>query len=333
MAITLHGLLDADTGALRGVADRWLALVDAIDTTVGDLGAETRDLPYHWSGDDAPAAQERVAKLRTQIGNAHVKCACIADALRKFADDLAHCQRMLRGVVDEARAAGLTVDLRSGTVTAPLASVAGESRASADAYAAQISEILLAADVADRRTRAELDRQSESVGEWQSLPSELHYTQQIDPVEQSVFATKVPVSQAGIWHYAHPLEKERFRNEQPEVVGAAEGLPSEDRDAANRILLAREKASLIDQQALLSTGTAAPPDPGGGRGAQQPELDAVNGRLAAIERLENRMNDPRKPKMYLVDYKPGDEQNTVLSPGGGEYDDAWAGTKKNRYAE
>ncbi|UQU67862.1 hypothetical protein COUCH_16975 [Couchioplanes caeruleus] len=333
MAITLHALVDADTGALRGVADRWLALVDAIDTTVGDLGAETRDLPYHWSGDDAPAAQERVAKLRTQIGNAHVKCACIADALRGFADDIAHCQRMLRGVVDEARAAGLTVDLQSGTVTAPLATVAAESRAGVDAYAAQISEILRLADDADRRTRAELDRQSSSVGEWLSLPSELHWSEQVDPVSQSVFATKVPVSQAAVWHYAHPLEKERLITEQPEVYGAAEGLPSEDRDTANRILLAREKASLIDQQALLANGTASPPDPSDGPDPQRQELAAVNSRLAAVERLENRMNDPRKPKMYLVDYRPGDEENTVLSAGGGQYDDAWVGTRQHRYGD
>jgi len=330
MDITLQGLMAADPGVLRGVADRWLTVVDAIDDAVGDLGAGTGDIPYYWTGDDSVAAQERVAKLRTQIGNAHLKCARIADAVRKFADDVEHYQRSLRGVVDDARAGGLTIDLHSGTVTAPLTTLVADSQASVDAYAARISDILQQAADADTRTRKALDAGLEGIGEWDSLPSELHYSEKLDGVRQEAFPTKIGYSQAGIWHYAHPLEKERLIAEQPEVYGAAEGLPSEDRDAANRILLAREKAALIDQQTLLSAGAASPPDASGGRSVAQPDLTAVTNRLAAIERLENRMNDTSKPKRYLVDYKPGDEENTTLSAPASEYDDAWAGADATR---
>ena len=327
MEITLRGLMEADTAAIRGVADRWLTVVDAVDTAVGDLGAETRDIAYHWTGDDSVAAQERVAKLRTQIGNAHLRCTRIADAMRKFAEDVEHCRQSLHGVVDEARGSGLTIDLRSGTVTAPLTTLVADSQASVDAYAARISDILQQAADADARTRKALEAGMRGVDEYASLPSDLHYSEQIDPVGQMAFPTMTGYSQAQVWHYAHPLEKERLINEQPEVYGAAEGLPSEDRDTANRILLAREKAALIDQQALLSNGAASPPDASGGRAVPQQDLAVVNSRLAAIERLENRMNDTTRPKAYLVDYQPGDEQNTTLSAGDSEYDDAWAGVE------
>jgi uncharacterized protein YukE len=324
MEITLRSLMEADPGAIRGIADRWLTVVDAIDATVGDLGADTRDIPYYWTGDDSVAAQQRVAKLRTQIGNAHLKVARTADALRKFADDVGRYQSMLRGVVDEARAGGLTIDLHSGTVTAPLTTLVADTPASVDSYAAEISEILQQAADADARTRKALEREMRDIGEHSSLPSELHYSEAMDPVGQEAFPTKTGFSQAHEWHYLHPMEKERLITEQPEVYGAAEGLPSEDRDAANRILLSREKAALIDQQALYS-GTASPPPDGSGGRALPPELTVVNNRLAAIERLENRMNDTTKPKVYLVDYKPGDEENTTLGAGDPEYDNAWAG--------
>jgi hypothetical protein len=171
------------------------------------------------------------------------------------------------------------------------------SQRSVDAYAAQISEILDKAAAADARTRAALE--ANSVAEYADLPSELDYTEQMDAVDQAAFPTLTSQSQARIWQYAHPMEKDRVIAEQPEVYGAAAGLPSEDRDKANRILLAREKSALLDQQADAT---------------KYQQLDAVNSRLRAIDKLEGRLADPSGPKVYLVDYRPGDEANSTLIP-------------------
>ncbi|GAA2563424.1 hypothetical protein GCM10010435_39370 [Winogradskya consettensis] len=305
--ITLKGLLEADTATLRAVADHWLTLVDAIDTTVGDLGAETGDLQFYWTGDDSVAAQERVAKLRTQIGNAHVKCAVIADAMRDFADDLDHYKKMLHNVVDEARGGGMTIDLAAGTVTAQL-SAAGDqqqAQASVDAYVSQITEILEKASDVDMKTRKVLD--ANSVGENEDLSSTLDYREEIDAVTLSSFPTLTETSQASIWHYSHPMEKDRLLNNYPEMIGAARGLPSEDRDRANRVLLDRERTVLMRERT-------------------SPDSGAVSSRLAAIDRLESRLDDPGKPKVYLVDYKPGDEENTELTAADPMVDDAWSGS-------
>lgn len=296
MAVTLRGLLEADTPALRAVAARWSGLVEDVDTAVLDLGTATQDLPHHWSGADAQAAADRAGTLRTQIGNAHLKCATIAAAMRTFADDLEQCRRMLHNVVEEARSRGLTIDLRSGTITAPLGALAGadEQQRSVDAYAAQISEIIQRADAADARASAAL--QANSVAEWADLPTDLHYSEQMDAVDQVAFPTLTSASQAQVWQYAHPLEKERVIAEQPAVYGAAPGVPPADRDRANRLLLAREKSALLDQQAHAT---------------KEQHLTVVNGRLAAIDRLEQRLAGPGA---LLVDYRPGDEANTTVTP-------------------
>lgn len=292
MAVTLSGLLEADTPALRAVAARWSRLVEDVDAAVLDLGAATRDLPHHWSGPDAQAAADRAGTLRTQIGNAHRKCATIALAMRTFADDLDQCRRMLHNVVDEARGRGITIDLRSGTVTAPLGGDGQQH--SVDAYAAQISEIIQRADAADAKAQKAL--QANRVAEWADLPTKLHYREQMDELDQSLFPTLAGDQQAQVWQYAHPMEKERVITEQPEVYGAAPGVPPADRDRANRLLLAREKSALLDQQAHAT---------------KEQHLAVVNGRLAAIDRLEQRLAGP---DALLVDYRPGDEANTTVTP-------------------
>ena len=296
MAVTVAGLFEADTAVLRAVAARWSRIVEDVDTAVADLGTGTRDLPHFWTGPDARAAVDRAGRLRTRIGNAHLKCATIAAAMRTFADDLEHCKRMLHNVVDEARGRGLTVDLRAETITAPAGTLAGTDaqQRAVDTHAVQVSEIVARAGAADAKTRAVLS--ATSVAEWADLPSELHYTEQMDAIDQAAFPTLTSDTQARIWEFAHPLEKERVIAEQPEVYGAAPGLPAADRDRANRLLLAREKSALLDQQAHAT---------------KEQHLAVVNSRLDAIGRLEKRL---AAPGTHLVDYRPGDEAGTTVTP-------------------
>lgn len=324
--ISPRALMQADTAALRGVAGQWLDAVEAVDDAAADLGTATQDLPYHWSGDDSLAAQERVTRLRTRIGNAHRRLVSIADAVRGFADEIDDCRRLLRLVVDEAQSERIAVDLDSGTVTAPLRPLddSGPAQASVDSYVAQITEIIERAMNADTRARELLS--ATQFRDEESLSDQLGYRDRFDEVDRDAFRNYSPSGMAHVFHYGHPLETERLIEEEPEVYGAADGVPSEQRDRANRILLDRERAALVDQQALLSAATDTPADPMSGP-EQHRDLDVVDERLAAIDRLQARLDDPDQPKLYLVDYRPGQETTTRLTPADPTWDDPAVGAK------
>jgi hypothetical protein len=305
MTITLQGLLHADTATVRSVAERWERLVAAIDTAVEDLGRTTQDLPNHWSsGPGALAAQGRRADLRVEVGNAHRYCDAIGHAVRGFADDLEHYRQMLHGVVSEARGRGFTIDLASGLITAPI-----ESPGGADAYVAQIGEILAKANAANDRAAAILD--DNVAGEVELASTRPPDYLQVDPYALSIAA---PPDLASWWHGLHPLVRERYVAAYPEVLGAAEGLPSRDRDAANRILLLRKRDELLAARQRLD----AVQDGAGSRA-----LAAVDTHLAAVDSLQRRLDDPARPESYLVDYQPGDEQHAEPSAGDARWDAVW----------
>ncbi|WP_433366564.1 hypothetical protein ACQPZX_37965 [Actinoplanes sp. CA-142083] len=280
--ISLQGLLDADTGRLRAVAAGWDRLVEDIDDTVEDLVQGTRDLPHFWAGDAAQAAQQRNQQLQLQIGNAHRYCGKIAETLRRFAHDVEHYQQMLHGVVAEARADGMEVDLAAGRITAPVTG----TQASVDAYVSQIEEILARTNDADRLAREMLDRYQ--------LREEERPEGELPEVTTDFLLVDIgarPRAQA--WHDIHPLNREQLIEEHPELVGPAIGLPSDARDRANRLLLGRNKAALLARQQRL--------DEQHDGAASRATMDTEAG-LADIAAIEKRLAD--EPKSRLMNYPP-----------------------------
>jgi len=284
ISISLQGLLHADTGRMRAVADRWDRLVEDIDGTVDDLVQGTRDLPHFWIGDGAQAAQERNAQLQLQIGNAHRYCGKIAETLRRLAHDIEHYQQMLHGVVVEARGHGMQVDLDSGRITAPLTEPSGVQLAqvSVDSYVSQIEEIVARANDADRQARATIE-------EYQ-LREEERPEGKLPEVSTDFLVLQMgPAYVAQAWHEIHPLNREQLIDEHPELVGPAIGLPSEARDRANRVLLERNKAALLSRQERLD-------DQHEGAGSRA-TMDAQAG-LADIAAVEKQLADqPRSRGM------------------------------------
>ena len=310
MSITLPGLLHADTATLRSVADRWERLVATIDTTVEDLGHTTQDLPHHWSsGPGSQAAQQKCADLRVEVGNALRYCDAIGHAVRAFADDLEHYRQMLHSVVSEARSRGFTIDLASGRIIGPIEPL-GRAGPSLDGYVAQIGEILAKASAADDQAAKILN--DNLAGELDLASTRPPDYLAVDPYALTIAA---PAGLAAWWHDQHPLTQEQYISTYPEVVGAAVGLPSRDRDAANRILLQRRLDELLAARQRLDTAQ---------RGAGSRALAGVDTQLAAVESLRRRLDDPAGPRSYLVDYQPGDEQHAVPSAGGTEWDGLWA---------
>ncbi|WP_127504248.1 hypothetical protein [Actinoplanes solisilvae] len=277
MTITLQGLLAADTARLIEISREWDRLAAALDTAVEELGRETRDLPHHWP--TSADAQDRGADLRAQLGTGYGHCAAIATAVREFAGEVEDNRRLLHGLVAEARGVGLWIDLVSGLITAPIG-------LAVDAYAQQIAEIVARVNEADRRTV-------------EALELHKYREEQVPPTEPPEYrergvlalAAATPAERASWWRAQHPLNQERAILEQPEIVGAAVGLPDKDRDMANRLLLRRAKEDLRAHE---------------GDGISQAQL-AIIRRLAAIDDLEQRAGGRR-----LVSYRPGAEQDAEL---------------------
>jgi uncharacterized protein YukE len=300
MGITLQGLLRADTGTLRAVADHWDRLVADIDATVEDLVVGTRDLPNHWTGAAATAAQEESTRLQAQVGNAHRYCAAIGAAVRGFADDLEQHRRLLHGIVAEAEGRGVRIDLGTGRITAPLDAglVDGPevAQVGVDAYVRQITEILARVNEADRRARLVID--DNVFGDYQ-LPGD-----DLPPYDEVVVlasASYDPGSRARWWSAQHQLNRDRAIEEHPEIIGAGEGIPVADRDRANRLMLRRAKADLQARQARF--------DEMRGGAASRATTD-VDARLADIADLEERLS---RPGTHLVGYQPGDERTATVS--------------------
>jgi hypothetical protein len=287
MTITLRGLLDADTGRLETVARHWDRLARTLDTAVEDLGRDTRELPNHWpAGPSSQAAQDRAAELRVQVGNGQTHCAAIAWIIRDFALDLGQGRRRLLELVEEARAAGLRVDLEAGLITAPIEVAAGAG--AVDAYAQQIGEVVAAVNDADRKAAAAL-------GEHTFREDVLPDAEQsrFDDVSILALANWIDTSQADYWKGLHSLHQERAIAEFPTIIGAARGIPPGDRDTANRILLRRAKDD------LLATRARQEEHYDGAMNRAQLDLDR---RLAAITDLER-----RSAGRHLLSYEPGSE--------------------------
>ncbi|MBL7254270.1 hypothetical protein [Paractinoplanes lichenicola] len=285
MTITLTGLLDADTGRLLSIARRWDQLALALDAAVEDLGPAARDLPHHWpAGPSSQAAQDKLADIRVQVGTGHTNCAIIADIIRDYAWAIEDHRRLLRGLVAEAEQRGLRVDLRSGTITAPLE--AGAGQATVDSYVAQIGEILARVNQDDQVI-------AERMTAYTYRDTVIPDTERPEYDETAVLALagSTKASQSSWWQSQHPLVQDRAIVEHPEIVGAAVGLPAKDRDSANRLLLRR------DREALLASREAHQNLHDGAMTQAQLNLDR---RLAALDDLERRAQGRR-----ILSYPPG----------------------------
>jgi uncharacterized protein YukE len=287
MAITMRDLMSADAAGMRAAAGRWTELVASIDAVVDDLGADLRELPNHWTGNGAAAAEAEGARLRAQIGNAHLYCDAIERNVAYFAGEIETCQGLLRNVVSEAELNGCRIDVDSAVITAPVPLPVDAP--SVDAYVQQIQEILDRIDADDRR--AEQYLRDNCLDGPDPVPDP--GLAPLDRVQLSALPAWAPDGQQDWWESQHPVNREQAINEHPEIIGAAPGLPPAARDAANRILLRREKARLLGREQFLA----------GGRAELQTEQ-----RLAEIAELERRLGDG-----YLVSYQPGSGQSAVLT--------------------
>ncbi|MFF5294416.1 WXG100-like domain-containing protein [Paractinoplanes globisporus] len=287
--ITLAALVHADTGRLRDLAADWEKLSDELDATTEDLARGTRDLPHHWAGAASEAAQARNRQFQVEIGNIPHNFHVVAGALRLLAQQLDHCRRMAYAVVDDAKAYDLRVDLATGEITTagPVDSDAiAAVKAAMDELALRLTRIVAQADDADRHA-------------YEVIDGRRHHP--LDPMDDELPESRPdfllqdvsPEFRAQEWHDMHQLNRDRMITEHPELVGPAVGLPTIDRDRANRLLLARAKTAAQARRERLDVMR----DGAGSRATMNTDAE-----LAGIAEVQKRL--ATTPGARLLSYPP-----------------------------
>jgi uncharacterized protein YukE len=257
MAITLDALLHADTRRIQDAAAEWEKIADELDATVEQMAHGTGDLPNHWDGDAAEAAQQRNRTFQIEIGNIPHGFHVVSRQLRALAEKFEHGRQQVYAVVDDAKADGMRVDLRTGQIsttgpvtTDSVAAVQGIM----DQLADRLTQILARVDDADRQAadlldgmgldRTPLDPELAETGANDFLLQDYQFLQ------NDIYSADF---KAQAWNDMNQLNRDRLITEHPELIGPTVGLPTADRDRANRLLLARARTAALARQEGLDT--------------------------------------------------------------------------------
>ncbi|MCU7725163.1 WXG100 family type VII secretion target [Actinoplanes sp. KI2] len=255
MAITLDALMHADTGRIRDAAAGWEKIADELDATVEQMARGTGDLPNHWEGDAAEAAEQRNRTFQIEIGNVPHGFHVVAQQLRGLAEKFEHCRTLVYAVVDDARADGMRVDLRTGQIstTGPVTNDSVTAvRGIMDEFSRRLTQILAQANDADRQAADLIDQMDNDPT---PLNAELAESGSNDFLLQDYQFLQSddysPDFKAQAWNDMNQLNRDRLITEHPELIGPTVGLPTVDRDRANRLLLARAKTDALARQERL----------------------------------------------------------------------------------
>jgi hypothetical protein len=318
--LTLAQLLGTDPAVFATAAARWRALADGLDDVAEDLIRGSRDLVDAWRSDSASHTPvQRAAKVRAEVSN------CYNPARRIFAalDHHGHAATDLRDqaqrVIDQAYQSGLTVDVATGLVTAPSASSSTEADANLEAVAAvddDLRTLLERARALDDSTANVLSVNVPNAGTGfgdLSLP----------PVSRDTVAGqrgRSPEQVHDWWDRLTPEQQEQAIRDYPDVVGWLDGVPVEDRDTANRVMLDRYEFSLQDRQKYLqarwdelSRDPLVPPDGAEARAVRE-ELSTVDRTLAGLG-VVDRSLDKLGDRGYLLGIDPAGDGKAIVAVG------------------
>ncbi|GAA4964585.1 alpha/beta hydrolase [Actinoplanes utahensis] len=317
--ITFADLEDARVGLLAAAAEEWQRVADRYAALSADTtGTLTRPIRQSgWAGDAAAAATARLEILDDEFEVAASRARMAAVVLRRAVEDITDLQRRLRGVVDGAVAAGLSVT-DDGRVIPPFMSTAEQSTpegrtvsernaANAGVYADLLWKILVEAGEGDTRIALAL----ESICGVGKLPAGQHAGEYNDVTKAARSAaaalglTEDAIPAAGTdpaavkawWDGLSTDERQLYAAAWPEKVGGLDGLPATDRDTANRQALRNYIGDNIS---------------GGDTYRNAPHDRAVY----LLQRLEGEgEHDTGPAPMYLLGFDPDDDGQAIVAFG------------------
>ncbi|MEU7901740.1 alpha/beta hydrolase [Actinoplanes sp. NPDC049118] len=254
--VTVGELRDAQLGSLDTAADAWITFGKRAEDLSGDTSAELigplRASP--WAGPAADAAFHLLDKVDDEFEVAAMQVRTIGALLSGAADELRGLQRQLQALIGEAAGQGFTVG-DDGRVTPPQqtyaeihdpdsALVMQQRMNVARDLAHRVADILTRATDADRRCSRALDELITEV--FGQEPYE--YGDASDDARAAADAlglTEATIPAAGTdprqvnawWKTLTPEQQQLYLTAYPARFGALDGMPSGDRDYANRLAL------------------------------------------------------------------------------------------------
>lgn len=123
-----------------------------------------------------------------------------------------------------------------------------------------------------------------------------------------------PTESAAWWGTLSKNQRAALAHDHPELVGPRDGLPTVDRDAANRVLLDRTRADLHKQLDDLHIQPGKDPEPGS-KLAQQ--LQDIKGKIRGVDAIYDRLNHPKpgQTQAYLLAFDPQGNGKAVVAAG------------------
>lgn len=106
------------------------------------------------------------------------------------------------------------------------------------------------------------------------------------------------------WHGLSEAERRDLATAHADIVGRRDGIPAADRDGANRVRFAEQRAHLLELRAELDEGDA-----------ERARIDRVVPGLVAIRRRLEEGRAPGRPRAYLIDFCPDGDGLAVVAVG------------------
>ncbi|GIG86622.1 alpha/beta hydrolase [Plantactinospora endophytica] len=318
-------VLRADPEPWRKAAADWDNLGRSLDERVDALVRSKKRMSGVWeSGPASTAAGAHCDSLCKELDATYPPVLLIAQALAQHGNTVAELRARARELVEQGRAAHITVH--------PDGSMTADPAHTTESTARSLSHLVSARDAVLRQA-AELDaRTGKIIAE--NMPSASGpTTAQVDRSTVPARGTD-PAAVKRWWDSLSPAQRRYAMAEYPELVGSLDGVPVANRDIANRITLDRELDGRLERRAeldarearirnMVEQGRAAELYPGqhhpGTLLAQRElreiadERGQINRTLPGLEQIDARLENPEKPRAYLIGLSTVDDGRAIVS--------------------
>lgn len=324
--ISFEMLLNADPEVWRRAAAAWDQLGRSTDDRADAVALSVRKIPDVWeSGPAATRARDHCDGLRRELDTAFPPVLTIAQTLAQHANDVSELRARAQDLVAQARRAHVTVN--------PDGSMTVDPAHSDEWTARSVSQLVWQRD-ALLREAAELDaRAARAIAENTATASGTPMSR-VDRSRVPAPGTD-PAAVKRWWDSLTPAQRRYVVAEYPELIGALDGVPVASRDVANRIMLDREQDRLTARReeldareayirSMIEQGRGAELYPGEPNklGAALAELDRIkeereqiNRTLRGLDAISSRLEDPHKPRAYLIGLSTEGDGRAIVSVG------------------